>query len=188
MTEITSAVASSLAGILAINQNIAALVEEAKTKRKEAMQPFLDALAASGQVSVIYMRGYTPGFNDGEPCEHSADFWVNLQQLHENDELEDLGDNFGLELDLGEDEGFQGEKTWSHGVGYQTVPGAAEANLALATKLGHVWAPPSTEILSAIDTLIFTTVEEEEGTDYWVSYILEDGKFVRRSGEYECGY
>lgn len=180
MTELNTVVSDSLAGILAINKNIEDLVQEAKKKRQDALEPFLEALAASGQVSVIYVRGYTPGFNDGEPCEHSADCWVNLEQLHGDYLLDDGGEEFGLNLDFDSlDEDFQSE---------QTIPGAKEANIALATKLGHIWTPPSAEILNAIETLIFQTVEEEEDTDYWVSYILEDGKFVRRSGDYDCGY
>jgi hypothetical protein len=188
MTELNAVVGASLAGILSINKDIEALVQEAKSRRQTAMDPFLDALAASGEVSAIVVRGYTPGFNDGEPCEHSADIWVNLEQMY-GDDLLDSSEDYGMGLEDDAASGFQRDSKYDRDLGrYVDLPGAKEANVALAAKLGHVWSPPSEEILAAIRTLIFTTIEEEEDTNYWVSYILTDGKLVRHSGEYDCGY
>ena len=30
---------------------------------------------------LIYIKGYTPYFNDGDPCEHSASGWVGLNEI-----------------------------------------------------------------------------------------------------------
>ena len=72
MTAINGLVGSTLADILAINTDVEALLASAAEKRKATVQPFLEALAASGEVSIIVIRGYTPGFNDGEPCTRPA--------------------------------------------------------------------------------------------------------------------
>ena len=54
-------------------------------RRRELTNPFLIALAASNQVTLITIRGWTPAFNDGEPCVHVQDVLVNVRQ-HLEDE------------------------------------------------------------------------------------------------------
>jgi hypothetical protein len=95
MTAINTLVGSTLADILAINTEVETLLASATEKRKAAVQPFLDALAASGEVSIIVIRGYTLGFNDGEPCTHSAESYMNVKSVLGDDVLESLED--GLE-------------------------------------------------------------------------------------------
>lgn len=168
MTALNAAVESSLTTIRSINENIAKLQEEAKAARAAAVEPFLDALAASGEVSLIVIWGYTPGFNDGEPCEHSSDYVINVDDAMS----EDIFDR-----DMGLEE--LGEKL-------QDDDGDITAESCRAA--GHVFGRASDTIRKAIKDVIFDTVEEEEGTDYYVAYVLEDGKFVKREGEYTCGY
>lgn len=191
LAEIT---APTLTNLTAIAAEMTALQERAKAARKEALEPFLAALAASGLVSVIVVRGYTPSFNDGEPCEHSADFYVNVDQLFQDDLLE--SDDYGLgslvedEHDEADGEWFKRSYRYEHVNGAYTrvdIPDALEHNTALAAKHGHVWAAPDAEVLKAIGELIFNTEEEDNGTNYYATYILEDGKFVRREGGYDCG-
>ena len=186
MTAINSLVGSTLADILAINTEVEALLASAKTKRQAAVQPFLDALAASGEVSIIAIRGYTPGFNDGEPCTHSAEFYVNVKAIIGDEVLESLGD--GLELgDWTED--IEAEEGWDTGYKKRVFDQAKlDANIQLCKDHGHVYLEPSRDVMSAIDTLLFTNAEEEFGTDYYVVYILKDGKFERTDGEYSAGY
>jgi predicted aconitase len=174
------AIATATAGIVAINAKIAVLQEEARAERAKSIEPFLEALAASGEVSVIVIRGYTPGFNDGEPCEHSADVFVNVGELRDNEILEQAGE-FDFEIPE-EIETILGE------MGYSLSDEEKEQAKALCAQHGHVWDQPSKEILDGINSLLFDTAEEEEGTDYYVTYILENGKFVKKSGEYDCGY
>lgn len=185
MTHLNTAVATGLSAINDINENIARLKEEAKAARQKAIQPFLVALAASGQVSLIVVRGHTPGFNDGEPCEHSADVFVNVKSII----AEDVHDS-GVDVDLPDElvEGLGEERTWSREHGYVTNAGILEANEALCREHGHVYAEPSPELMTAINTLIFTTAEEENRTNYYVTYQLKDGNFEVSTGEYDCGY
>ncbi|WP_065091460.1 hypothetical protein [Rhizobium leucaenae] len=186
MTNLNVAVSASLAGILSINENIASLQEEAKAARKAAIEPFLEALAASGEVSLVVVRGHTPGFNDGEPCEHSAEMFVNIKKAKEEDVLD--GD-FGIDLPEELVEGLVDEVSYER-PSYKRIvnEGALAANIALCREHGHVYGEPSAEILKALNAVIFDTVEEENETNYYVTYVLTDGKFEVSTGEYDCGY
>lgn len=181
------AAVAAAANVVAIGKQIQDLQEQAKKARAEAVQPFLDALAASGEVSIIVIRGYTPSFNDGEPCEHSADYWVNVKQIVD-EELHDYGD-YGFELPEELVDGIEEERVWNRDKrDYDEFPEVAAANEALAKAHGYVWAPPSQDVMKAIEQLLFEMAEEENGTNYYVTYLLEDGKFVVKTGEYDCGY
>ena len=167
-------------------RNIAAEGQElqrtAKEARKAALQPFLDELAKSGTVSIITLRGYTPGFNDGEPCEHSADFWVNVAQHwgDDVDETHELGKIF---------EKLQNTYEWDRENRRRVdLPEAIEANRKLCAEHGHVYDAPSSEIVGAIEAVIFNSIEEDYSTNYYVTFMLKDGKFVRDEGDYDCGY
>ncbi|POO54365.1 hypothetical protein CPJ18_02385 [Agrobacterium rosae] len=186
MTAINEAVTSSVSAIREINENIARLKEEAKAARSAAIDPFLNVIAESGEVSLIVVRGSTPGFNDGEPCEHSADLFVNVKRAKE-DELYD--GYLGFELPSELIDGLKDEVSYEK-PSYRRVinEGALAHNEALCREHGHVYAEPSAEIMSAITDVIFDTVEEENGTNYYVSFVLIEGKFVKFSGEYDCGY
>jgi hypothetical protein len=185
LTELTAVATKTLEDILAINKNIEALQKQASDARQAAFEPFLAELAKSGQVSHIVIRGYTPGFNDGEPCEHSADYWVNVRAIVGDDMHED--DAYGFSLPEEVLEGLQDERSWDGGR-YVDHPGAVEHNTKLCAEHGLVYGQPSGEIMSAIGTVIFDTIEEENETDYFVSFVLVDGKFERFDGDYECGY
>lgn len=185
MTGLNSTVATSIAALTTIGEGIKRLQEEAKAARQNALQPFLEALAASGQVSMIVIRGSTPGFNDGEPCTHSADIFVNMGEIIRDE----VCDSIGLELPDELVDGIQWEKNWSHEKReYEIDQARLESNRELCREHGHVYDDPSPEIAGAINALIFETAEEENGTDYYVAYVLKDGKFEMTSGEYDCGY
>lgn len=168
---LNAATETSLANIRNIGLDIARLTQEAKEARKAAIEPFLDALAASGEVSLIVIYGYTPGFNDGEPCTHSGDYLVNILDLQESCDLDN--DKFNLELPEELVEGLMNNRG---------------DDAALCAKHGHVHKHPSADIMDAIANVVFETAEEEHGTNYYVAYVLKDGKFLMNSGEYDCDY
>lgn len=187
-TTLNDAVEKSLSTIREIDEKVAKLQEEAKLARQAAFEPFLESLAASGEVSLIVIYGYTPGFNDGEPCEHSGDFFVNIAQAKSDDCFER-----GIDALEGEEfewiEQLQKESSYNYATrSYDINTGAMAHNEKLCAEHGHVYKAPSDEIIKAINDVIFETCEEENGTDYYVVYILKDGKFERHSGAYDCGY
>lgn len=187
MTTLNAVVENSLSNIRGINANIVRLQEEAKAARQAAIEPFLEALAASGTVSLIVVWGYTPGFNDGEPCEHSYSYAVNIQDAKSEDLFERGSMGLGDLEELGG--GLKSERQWSSAKGgYEEFPNAIADNIALCEAHGHIWAKPDAEIMRAINEVIIQTAEEENGTDYYVSYILKDGKFEVVRGDYDCGY
>lgn len=172
----------TLNNLKSIGAEVAELQRKAKEARKAALEPFLDELAKSGTVSIITVRGYTPGFNDGEPCEHSADFWVNVAR-HAEDELDMTDDLEEIFEELEDTKVFNREKRQ-----YEEVPGALEKNRAVCAEHNHVYDTPSKEIMDAIEAVIFDSIEEDYGTNYYVTFILKDGDFVRDEGDYDCGY
>lgn len=181
MNSLDATVTESLSAIQGINAEIARLAEEAKAARKKAIEPFLESLAKSGEVSIIVVRGYTPGFNDGEPCEHSADFFVNVKSVWGDDSV-------GVDLPSDLIDGLEPEGKWVKDEGYKTDEAILANNIALCQKHGHVYLEPSAEIMKAISNVIFDTAEEENETNYYVTYLLKDGKFEVHSGHYDCGY
>lgn len=165
-----------------IGAEVQELQRKAKEARKAALEPFLDQLAASGLVSIITIRGYTPGFNDGEPCEHSASWWVNIKQ-HASEEIDVTDDLEELFEEL------QDTYNWNNTTRQREyIPEAIEHNRVVCAQHGHIYDEPPKEILEAITTVIFDSIEEDYGTDYYVVFTLKDGKFVRDEGDYDCGY
>lgn len=173
----------TLNNLAEIGNQVIDLQKKAKEARKAALEPFLTALAASGEVSIITVRGSTPSFNDGEPCEHSADFYVNIEQ-HWGDEVDMTGD---LEEQIFEE--LMEYQHWnSQKREYDISEEGLLINREVCERHGHVFHKPSAEIIQAIDAVIFDSIEEDYGTNYYVTFILKDGKFVREEGEYDPGY
>lgn len=173
--DLSDVVAKSLEEISAIDDHIAALAEQAKQARLDAMKPFLDVLAKSGLVSIITVRGSTPGFNDGEPCEHSYETYVNIAD-HADDEIDTKY------IDDAED--FYGTLESRHA----STEGFRERNREKCAAIGHVYDRPEKKVMDAIETLITETVDADNGTDYQVTYVLKDGAFEVHTDDYDCGY
>lgn len=171
------------------------LYAQAEQSRKAAVQPLLQHLAASGAVSLIFVRGYTPGFNDGEPCTHSHECWVNIEALtdiyserDDDDEDKDAErddglDNLGFMKDIQADSHYDRQKRSQH-----ANLAARAHNRELCSKHGHVYDSPPDEVISAIEAILAATLDEDLDTDYWASYTLVNGAFVRDQGSYNVGY
>lgn len=175
-------VAETLINLRTIGAEVAELQRKAKEARKAALEPFLAELAKSGEVSIITVRGYTPSFNDGEPCEHGADFWVNVDQ-HWRDEVDmtsDLDDVFNELIE---------HRNWNRETRvYDVSDEGLRINREVCERHGHVFDTPSDEIMQAISAVIYDSIEEDFGTNYYVTFILKDGKFERHEGDYDAGY
>jgi hypothetical protein len=44
------------------------------------------------KIGSITILGWTPGFNDGEPCEHTTEYFINFNELNDH-EIENLVEN-----------------------------------------------------------------------------------------------
>lgn len=151
-----------------------------KNARAEALEPFLTTLASSGEVSIIVVRAYTP-WQEDEP-QHVASFFVNVKEIIAEGIEED---NCGLMLPAELISRLQAEDRWSQELRRMVdTPGAHEANVELSASYGHAYDPPSESIRMAIEELIFKTAEMDEETDYFVSYVLKDGRFEILRGYY----
>lgn len=166
--------------INSIGADIARLTEEAKRKRFDALIPALDAITASGEVSVIVIRGYTPGFNDGEPCKHSADAFVNIMEAIKF--LDEVGEFEGIPKKMAD------SLVDILDASYACDPAKVEENEKICREYGHIYKAPSDSIQSIIYNIIFPVVEDENDTDYYVLYLFKDGAWSIKKGEYDCGY
>jgi len=85
-------------------QTLTAAVEAVQTKEAELLQlitdsvsPVLEAIDQMGTVGVIYVYGYTPNFNDGEPCKHETDSLIGMSDINGKARLYgELSDDLGL--------------------------------------------------------------------------------------------
>lgn len=67
-------------------------LDEVKTELAEALQLVFDANRPLG-LEFIMLRGYTPGFNDGDPCYHSTTCYAVFEGDNAQYTLEDFGEN-----------------------------------------------------------------------------------------------
>ncbi|KFL25504.1 hypothetical protein JP74_18550 [Devosia sp. 17-2-E-8] len=171
---------NTLLRLRAINEKAQGERQATKIARAEVLESFLTSLAASGEVSIIVVRAYTP-WREDEP-QHVANFFVNVKEIIAEGIEED---NCGLELPAELISRLQAEDRWSQELRRMVdTPGAHDANVELCASYGHVYDPPSESVFAAIEELIFKTAELEGGTDYFVSYVLKDGQFEVMRGSY----
>ena len=154
--------------LASIKQQVEAQLAQASALRAAAFEPLLQWVASTGQVSVITLRGYTPSFNDGDPCEHSSDCYINIKQHLENEiEIPDFGEDYSRIVDAYFDSVY-------------VAP--------LCKQLGLCYKSPDQAIVEAILEVIYPAIEEQYGTNYCVQFILKDGKFERTDREYYVDY
>lgn len=166
----------------------------------DAVVPVFEAIAATGEVDIIYVYGYTPGFNDGDPCEHSTTVLTNLGEIFGEEKQEEyfLSEEFDLEDDeVGELlEGLDNVpyvSRYTDGVTDEQIA-QYEADKKvfhdeLSKALGVRWeSPADADISKALETIVVPSLDREFGTNYQVLYRLKDGQFVRTDDEYECGW
>lgn len=133
---------------------------------KTALDSLLKALAESDDISLIAVIGSTPGFNDGEPCTHSADYYVNGDIVEAVSQVPELFEVAGIEID---------------------DPHEVTTELE---RLGFQMADPANdkELYRAIDAAVIPALDQEFGTNYAVLYVFRDGMYSRYHTDYDCGY
>lgn len=142
------------------------LIAEAKDKYaqsiKDAIEPGLKYIAETygDELGVITILGWTPGFNDGEPCEHSTEHLYGYRELS----------NFGLEHLV--EEWFEG------------VDNAEDKIEELFEKA----VTPAKEVREFVSNALENWADEKHGTDYRVHFIFENGNYRIEKDDYDCGY
>jgi len=130
---------------------------------KEAVDPTLDHIAKNcGELDVITIIGYTPGFNDGEPCTHGSYWgfgWGFLAGYGIEDYVEDY-----IEVD---DEDLLEEKM---------------------DELLNKKVTVSQEVEDFVREVLDPYFEEKLETDYRVHILFENGTYKIEEHEYDCGY
>jgi len=175
-------VSETIANLQKIALEFNRVMEEMALERRNAVVPVLKALGEAGLVSLIYIRGWTPAFNDGEPCIHTTDIRVNIAGL------EELA-CYPTELPSELIEGIKKTLHWNSDTGtlFQSSS-AIEHNIELCRKHGHVYEEPDGPVIELLADLLIPIADEEHGTNYYVLYLYKDGEWEVHSGSYDCGY
>lgn len=120
----------------------------------------------------IYIQGYTPGFNDGEPCVHSVSYAIGFKQivweeytLQEPHMFEDIMDEEALEKLEYDDDG--------------------EFDYSVFVDKNDLEVRGLDEIL---DQLIVPCLDKMYHTDYQVLITLYRGTIKVKHDDYDCGY
>jgi hypothetical protein len=187
-----------------MSQTLTAAVEAVQTKEAELLQlltdsvsPVLEAIAQMGTVGVIYVYGYTPGFNDGEPCEHDAYQLIGLSGIDGEEKLDEFLSTAGLydteSEALSALEELPYKSKWQDDSAEEIAEyEATKARLysELATDLGLTPEGDydSKVVNSAISNVVIPALDREFTTNYQVVYIFKDGTFTRHVDDYDCGY
>lgn len=121
---------------------------------------FESLFAEHPKLDVVLVCGYTPGFNDGDPCSHTQ------YTTFDGDEINDTVDLWDKFSDLEEDE-------------FEEKIEKINSNLSSAE------AKKVDDKVDAVDDLL----ERVYGTDWYiVAFREDDGSITVTDGDYDCGY
>lgn len=156
--------------------------------KKEVDEIFSTIFAECEDIDVIFFKGYTPGFNDGDPCYHSQ-----VCAVQEYD-VDDLFDDFEVG---GVDE--EGNPYLPKGIGFNEDL-VEKYGLRFPKKNCYSWdsnkpkLTPSQEKMREVYCLlsrgaVVDMLEREWGTD-WKKLVYRTGKdtYAILTEEYYCGY
>lgn len=143
------------------NSHLTAIRKLVKDHGDEMVTGFFETLFAENKnLDVVLVYGYTPGFNDGDPCTHTQ------YSVYDAEEINDTFDFYDYFSD--EDEDDVDEKT-------------SKLNEHLSTKDAY-------EIESKIDS-IEELLERVYDTNFYLCVLRkEDGSIEINTGDYDCGY
>jgi hypothetical protein len=131
---------------------------------KEAVDPTLNQISKEygDQLDILTIVGYTPGFNDGEPCTHGSDWGFGYSFLQD----------YGLEDSM--EEWFEDEE--------------GEIQEELIEELLNKKVDVPKEVNEFVSKVLDPYFEEKLETDYRVTIFFENGTYRIEEDEYDCGY
>lgn len=130
-----------------------------KAYNEVTIEKFFDDYKDSEKPLFVYIQGYTPGFNDGDPCEHSVEttIGVDLGDLLEYSNVDsDLFSNFDLTVEL-----FKHE---------------------------YLFAKEPGNLREYIQVLLEELLYRKFGTDWQILIKCHNGIVEYRKSDYYCGY
>lgn len=144
----------------------------------------LEFLSKEGDVSFIRIIGYTPSFNDGEPCEHLVNYEIDVYNCFLKEigccYLEDILYYFGITGDeVNEIEYF-----------FKNKPKNKEDFEGINSKYGINFGPPEnkTDVQRFVDLVAVPYFNKKFKTNYMVTLIFKNGGVEEQIEEYDCGY
>lgn len=145
------------------NSHLNAIRKLVKESGSEMVTGFFETLFAEHpNMDVALVYGYTPGFNDGDPCSHTQYCAFDAEEI--NDTF-DFYDYFG-DLDIDEDE-------------------VDDLTSKLNSKLQNKEAYEVERKIDDVEELL----ERVYGTDFYLCVLRkEDGTIEINEGDYDCGY
>lgn len=142
--------------------HLAAIKSLVKSDGDAMVKGFFEALFAEHEkLDMVLVYGYTPSFNDGDPCSHSQ------YSIFVGDEINDTVDLWDLlEIDVDDEDNEDSLEN-------------------INSKLSSTEAQKIERKIDAIDDLL----ERVYDTDFYVlARRLEDGTIDIDFGDYDCGY
>lgn len=184
-----------------MSTTLTAAVDAVKAKEAElltilndSVTPVLGALSELGTIGVLYIYGYTPGFNDGEPCEHSTDYFIGLEDIASEERLDEFLSMTGAESEsLDEWADVPYKSKWQKDAEAEIEEYESERARLWAKAMDELGFPETgeydrKEVNAAIQSVVIPALDREFDTNYQVAYIFENGTFKRFDTEYDCGY
>jgi hypothetical protein len=142
------------------------------TNKRELLKSLVDELAKIEGFNKLIIKGYTPGFNDGDACTHSSDTYYVCTQKRYNDfgELSEYG--IGISYFLTGDDEIEDEdlRDWE---GFDSI---------------NTYSEEDSESVDYLVGYIDYLVEEIHYTNYIVYVDLTGDEPKITEDDYYCGY
>lgn len=166
-----------------MNEQMAALKRSVIEQGKEGLADIAkDVFNEVDGLKKFVVLGYTPSFNDGEPCEHSSIY--GFGNYHWEESYKKDGTYYLSSDDIGEREEF-GEFFELEDVGLYDETDAPLDNPVVYANSGVAEKDKAYKLIGALDDVC----EMLYHTNYVVYFTLnEDGSVDVEQDDYDCGY
>jgi hypothetical protein len=149
-----------------------ALRDQQKAEAEVAFVGFVNAVFAEfPALNRVVVRGYTPSFNDGDPCTHSHEVYLTFEDFCELNEYE---------IEEGEDRVVR-YNGYTHE--YEFIDGVDQTAFNVDLAEEHA------ELIKRAFGVFDEAIEDIFNTDFLLTWTRRDDASVAfEKGDYECGY
>ena len=147
------------------NKSVIQELKELEQRRNELLSLDIDEYLedfrnATTKPLVCYIQGWTPGFNDGDPCTHGVDWGVGGQNLSYMDQLDPEYRSHLFNEFVGDEDEIPESKLADAPIGFEDV----------------------------ISEIIIPICDKRWETDYQVLIWIHQGEIKVLHDDYDCGY